>query len=240
MICFGCRLPRCRWFILIVGCTGVHDVFWLQASQVSMIYFYCRLYRCPWCIWLQASQVSMIYFGCRLPRCRWFILVTGFPGVDDLFWLQASQVSMIYFSFRLPRCRWFILVAGCTGVDDYFGCRLPRCRWCILVAGCTVVGDYFGCRLPKCRWFILVVGFPGVDGLFWLQASQVSMMNILQNESEYIMQLAALTSSLNVSQICLLTLKDSLTIHIFLKKYKNQIKVLLFCFHEINEQFWKC
>jgi hypothetical protein len=31
------------------------------------------------------------------------------------------------------------------------------------------------------------------------QASQLAMNNILQNESEYITQLAALTSSLNVS-----------------------------------------
>ncbi len=68
---------------------------------------------------------------------------------------------------------------------------------------------------------ILLTGLPIVDDLFWLQASQVSMMNILQNESEYIMQLAALTSSLNVSQICLLTLKDSLTIHIILNLQKE-------------------
>ncbi len=129
--------------------------------------------------------------GYRLPRCRWFILVEGFPGVDNLYWLQVLQVSMIYF---------FFLVAGFPGVDDlfwfqavqvsiiYFCVRLPRCRWFILIEGCTGVDDlfwlqasqvsmiHFGCRLPRCRWFILVAGFPGVDDSFWLQASQVPMI----------------------------------------------------------------
>ena len=38
-----------------------------------------------------------------------------------------------------------------------------------------------------------------------MQAAQLSMNNVMQNEGEYVMQISALTSSLNVSKNKMLT-----------------------------------